>query len=94
MSATMKATVHHGQDYEENPRTSKNTNFDMIKPGLDITQKLILDQDHEIFGISTIDWDAILWVRSASLNDKTIKLSTAKVYVFSDSVLCLRGQNF
>ena len=39
--------------------------------------------------MSTIDWDAIPRVRSIFLNDKAVKLPTAKVYVFSDSVLCL-----
>ena len=32
------------------------------------------------------------WVRSTLLNDKAVKLSTAKVCVFSDSVLCLGGR--
>ena len=42
--------------------------------------------------ISTIDWDTIPVVRSTLLNDKAIKLSTAKVYTFSDAVLCLGGR--
>ena len=77
MSATMKAAVHLGQEYQVNVCTTKNT------------QKLITDQDQEIYGISTVDWNTIPWVRSTLLNDRTVKLSTAKVYVFSHSVLCL-----
>ena len=46
-----------------------------------------------IYGISTIDCNTIPWVRSTLLNDKVVELSTAKVYVFSDSVLCLGGRN-
>ena len=31
MSATMKAAVHLGQDYQENLRTTKNTDFEKVK---------------------------------------------------------------
>ena len=31
MSATVKAAVHLGQDYQENPRTAKNTDFEQVK---------------------------------------------------------------
>ena len=51
-----------------------------------------MDQDQEICGISAIDWDTIPWVRSTFLHDTAVELPTAKVCVFSDSVLCLRGR--
>ena len=54
-----------------------------------ITQKLILDQNHEIPNVSAIEWHFILWMRSTLLRDEVIKLAKAKVYVYSDSVLCL-----
>ena len=47
MSATMKAAVHLGQDYQDNSRTTKNTDFEKIKQLFDISQKLILDQSQE-----------------------------------------------
>ena len=56
---------------------------------INITRKLIQDQEHEIYGISTIE---IQWMRSTLLHEDVVKLSTAKVYVFSDSVLCLGGR--
>ena len=31
MSATVKAVVHFGQDYPENLRTTKNTDFEEVK---------------------------------------------------------------
>ena len=89
LSATKEAAAPLGQYYQENLRTTKNTDFDKIKPLFDITQKWMLDQEHEIHGKSKIDWGTILCVRSTLLNDKAIKPSTAKVYVFSDSVRCL-----
>ena len=43
MSASMKAAVHLGQDYEENLRTTKNTDFEQVKALFDISQSLILN---------------------------------------------------
>ena len=48
-----------------------------------------MNQDQQMNGISEIDWSTIPWVRSTLLNDKVVKLSKAKVYVFSDSMFCL-----
>ena len=89
MSATMKAAVHLGQDYQENLRTIKNTDFVNVKQLFDPPKKLILTQKDEIFGISTIDWNAIPWMKTTLLHDSTVKLSKAKVHGYSDSVLCL-----
>ena len=58
----MKAAVHLGQDYQENLRTTKNTDFDKIKHLMDISQKLTTDQKQEVYGISAIDWNTIPWV--------------------------------
>ena len=59
MSATLKAAVHLGQDDPQNLRTTNNTYFDQIKHFFNISRKLILNQEQEIHGISTIDWDTI-----------------------------------
>ena len=39
--------------------------------------------------ISAIEWKTTPWMRSTLLHDRAIKLSKAKVQVYSDSVLCL-----
>ena len=44
MSATTKAAVHLGQDYQQNLRATKKTNFDKVKQVFDTSQKLILNQ--------------------------------------------------
>ena len=80
MSATVKAAVHLGQDYQENLRTTKKTDFE---------KELILKQRDEIFAISTVEWNTIPWMRTTLLQDGTVKLSKAKVHVYSDSVDCL-----
>ena len=46
------------------------------------SRKLILDQEHEIIGISRIDWIEFLWMRSTLLHEDAI----------TDSVLCLTGR--
>ena len=92
ISATAKAAVHLGQDYQENLRTTKNTDFEKVKELFDISQKLILNQNDEIFGISTIEWNTVPWMRTLS-NAKVrfyfVKLSKAKVRFYFDSVLYL-----
>ena len=90
----MKAGVHLGKDYEGNLRATKNTDISEIKHWFSITQKLIRDRVNENFGVSTIDWDQTPWMRSTLLHEHAVKLSTAKVYVFSDSVLFSQRQNF
>ena len=47
-----------------------------------------------IFGVSQINWDDSPWKQLSLVNDKeVISLSNAKVYVFSDSVLCFGKMN-
>ena len=94
MSATMKAAVHLGPTYKEHLSTTKNMDFDQIKHLFDTSRKLIMDQDQEMYGIPMIDGNTIPWVRSSLLNDRAVELSTAKVYVFSDSVLCPGGRDY
>ena len=54
MSATRKAAVHLGQDYEENLRKTKNTDFEQVKALFEISKILILIHKSEIYGISTV----------------------------------------
>ena len=48
MSATMKASVHLGLDYNKNLFITKLTDFEELTTFFDITQKLILEQKREI----------------------------------------------
>ena len=60
----------------------------------DISEKLILEQSDEIFGVSQISWESSPWKQLSLVNDEeVISLSHAKVHVFSDSVLCLGKVN-
>ena len=94
LSAATKAAVHLGQNYQENLRTTKNTDVENVKLLCEISLRLILDQSEEILGmISTTDWNTVPWMRTTLLNDRAVELSKAKVHVFSDSVLCLGRNN-
>ena len=56
----------------------------------EISEKLILEQSDEIFGVSQISWENSPWKQLSLVSDEeVISSSHAKVYVFSDSVLCL-----
>ena len=58
----------------------------------DISEKLIVGQSDEIYGVNTTNWVDSSWKHLSLVGDEeVISLSHAKVYVFffSDSVLCL-----
>ena len=55
----------------------------------DISAKLVAEED-EISGLETIGWEKHSWKYLLLIDDeRIINLQRAKVYVFSDSVLCL-----
>ena len=55
-----------------------------------ISEKLTVGQSDEIYGVNTINWSDSSWKHLSLIDDEeVISLSHAKVYVFSDSVLCL-----
>ena len=66
-----------------------NTTDLTLKQMFDISTKLVSEQD-EISGMETISWDNRSWKYESLIGDETvINLQRTKVYVFSDSVLCL-----
>ena len=55
----------------------------------DLSEKLMAEQSDEIYGVSTIHWEHSSWKYLSLVGDEeVISLAHAKVYVFSDSVLC------
>ena len=56
----------------------------------DISEKLVSEQSDEIYGVKTINWENSSWKHLSLIGDEqVISLQRTKVYVFSDSVLCL-----
>ena len=64
-----------------------------MKQMFDISEKLIAGQSVEIYGVNTINWDDSSWKHLSLVSDEEISLSHAKVYIFSDSVLCFGKMN-
>ena len=56
-----------------------------MKQMFDISEKLIVGQSGEIYGVTPIDWEDFSWKQLSLVSDEeVISLSHAKVYVFSD----------
>ena len=83
MSSALRASVFMGKNYSDNLHYNLT-----MKQMFDISGKLIAEQSDEIYGVNTINWDDSSWKRLSLVGEEVISLSHAKVYVFSDSVLC------
>ena len=72
-----------GKKCSENLHSIKNTGNDLtLKQMFDISEKLIVGQSDEIFGVSQISWKDSLWKQlSLVIDEEVISLSHAKVYV-------------
>ena len=89
MSSAMLSVIHLGPNYIENLEVCKNTNFEEILSLFGITQKLMAEHSEEILNMKPIEGAAPSCARSAPSHDQVIKLTKAKVRVYSDSVPCL-----
>ena len=60
----------------------------------DLSEILVSEQSDEIYGVKTNNWENSSWKYFSLVGDEQIiSLSHTKVYVFSDSVLCLGKMN-
>ena len=72
-------------------KTGKDLTMEQM---FDISEKLISEQSDEIYGVSTINCSDSAWKHLSLVGDvEVISLQHTKVYVFSDSVLCLGKVN-
>ena len=78
-----------GKNYSDNLHSIKNTRKNLtLMQMFEISEQLILEQSDEFFGVSQNQLGKFF------VNDEEIiSLSHVKVYVFSDSVLCLGKMN-
>ena len=89
MSVTLESAVFMGKNYLDNCYSMTNTKDLTLKQMFDISAKLVSEQD-EISGVETIGCENHSWkYRSLIGDERVISLQRTKVYVFSDSVLCL-----
>ena len=89
MSVTLESAVFMGKNYLDNRHSITNTKDLTLKQMFDISTRLVSEQD-EISGLETIGWENHSWKYMSLIGDeRVINLQRTKVYVFSDSVLCL-----
>ena len=89
MAATMNAATFMGKNFLDNQNSIKNSTDLTLKKMFDISAKLVGEQE-EIFNVDKVHWEKHSWKHLSLIGDETvINLHRAKVYVFSDSVLCL-----
>ena len=89
MPVTMESAAFMGKNFQNNQNSIVNTADLTLKQMFDISAKLVTEQD-EISGLETIGRENHPWKYLSLIDDeRIINLQRAKVYVFSDSVLCL-----
>ena len=94
MSSKLQAFVFIEKNNSDDLHSIKNTKDLTMKQMFDISEKLIVGQSDEMYGVNTISWVDSSWKYLSLIDDEeVISLSHAKVYVFSDSVLCLGKMN-
>ena len=89
MAATLNAATFMGKNFSTIQSFVKNSEDLTLKQMFDVTAQLVNDQD-EITGLDKILYQKNSWTQLSLINDPVvINLQSTKVYVFSDSVLCL-----
>ena len=89
MTVTMESAVFMGKNYLNNCQSIANTIDLTLKQMFDVSTRLVSEQD-EISGLDTIGWENHSWKHLSLIgDDRVINLQRTKVYIFSDSVLCL-----
>ena len=89
MAATMNAATFMGKNFSSIQSFFKSYEDLTLKQMFDVTARLVNNQE-EIHGLDKIQWEKDSWKQLSLIGDETvINLQRAKVYVFSDSVLCL-----
>ena len=89
MAATMNMVTFMGKSFMDIQNSIMNSRDLTLKHMFDITAKLVGEQE-EINNLDNIHWGKNSWRQLSLIGDETvINFQRTKVYVFSDSVLCL-----
>ena len=88
MNTNLRPAVHLGKDNDANLRFVKNHIWETAGQLLMETEMLVSDQ-RETADISLINFQDLRWVSTSLLHSRAYQYFTTKVFVFSDSVLCL-----
>ena len=87
MAATLNAATFMGKNFSTIQSFVKNFEDLTLKQMFDVTAQLVNDQE-EIHGLENIQCEKNSWKRLSLIKQSSI-FKAQKVYVFSDSVLCL-----
>ena len=95
VSSTLEASVFMRKNYSDNLHSIKHTGKDLtLKQMFDISEKLIVEQSDEIFGVSQIRWEDTPWNNHLwSMMKKSSVFRLQRCMYFSDSVFCLDWMN-
>ena len=89
MATTLNAATFMGKSYSTMQNVVQNEEKITLKQMFDVTAQMI-NNDEEIYCLDKIEYQRNSWTQLSLINDPVvIGLQSAKVYVFSDSVLCL-----
>ena len=89
VATTLNAATLMGKNFSTIPSVVKNHEDLTLKQMFDVTAQLVNNQE-EINCLDKILWGKNSWTRLSLIDDEiVINLQRTKVYVFSDSVLCL-----
>ena len=89
MATTLNAATFMGKNFSTIQSVVKNHESLTLKQMFDVTAQLVNNQE-EINGLDKILYGKNSWTRLSLIHDEiVINLQSTKVYVFSDSVLCL-----
>ena len=89
MATTLNAATFMGKNFSTIQSVVKNHESLTLKQMFDVTAQLVNNQE-EINGLDKVLYGKNSWTRLSLIDDEiVINLQRTKVYVFSDSVLCL-----
>ena len=89
MATTLNAATFMGRNFSTMQNVVKNEESLKLKQMFDVTARMILNAE-EIYCLDKIVYQKNSWTQLSLINDPVIiSLHSTKVYVFSDSVLCL-----
>ena len=91
MATTLNAATFMGKSYSTMQNVVQNEEKITLKQMFDITAQTI-HNDEEIYCLDRIEYQRNTWTQLSLINDPVViglQIQSTKVYVFSDSVLCL-----
>ena len=89
MATTLNAATFMGKNFSTIQSVVKNHESLTLKQMFDVAAQIV-NNEEEINGLDKILYQKNSWTQLSLINDPVvINLQSTKVYVFSDSVLCI-----